>query len=57
VEVARLIAYDCTKSIGAQLVVTEATVELHVANVMARVDLHTRAQIAAWMVERVRPGM
>jgi DNA-binding CsgD family transcriptional regulator len=40
------------RAIAAALVVSERTAAKHVENILAKLDLHTRAQIAAWAVER-----
>ncbi|HEY3059275.1 MAG TPA: LuxR C-terminal-related transcriptional regulator [Chloroflexota bacterium] len=48
-EVASLIAAgNSNREIGRALVVAEATVERHVANIMAKLGCHSRAQVAAW---------
>jgi non-specific serine/threonine protein kinase len=50
-EVAVLIAQGRTnRQIAEQLVITEATAERHVANILNKLDLHTRSQLAVWAV-------
>ena len=46
------------REIAARLVITERTVENHVAHILDRLGLRTRLQIAAWATERGlrRPG-
>ena len=49
-EVARLIAAGSSnRLIADELVIAEATVERHVANIFAKLDVHSRAQVAAWI--------
>jgi non-specific serine/threonine protein kinase len=57
-EVAELIlAGHTNRAIGAELFISERTVERHVANILNKLGLASRAQIAAWVVERrVRAG-
>lgn len=51
-EVAALIARgQSNRAIGEQLVITERTAERHVANILTKLGFHSRAQIAAWVVE------
>jgi DNA-binding NarL/FixJ family response regulator len=51
-EVARLIAQgQSNREIAATLFVGEATVATHVSNILGKLDLTSRAQIAAWAVE------
>ncbi len=40
------------RDIGDQLVVSERTVEKHVENILAKLAFSSRAQIAAWAVEK-----
>jgi predicted ATPase/DNA-binding CsgD family transcriptional regulator len=50
-EIAGLVALGrSNKDIAAGLVISPATVARHVANIMGKLDVHTRAQIAAWVV-------
>ena len=52
-EVARLAARGLTnREIAKALVVAEGTARVHVEHVLAKLDLHSRAQLAAWGVER-----
>lgn len=52
-EVARLVAQGkSNRAIADDLVIAERTAERHVANIMAKLGVNTRAQIAAWAVER-----
>ena len=47
---------DCTnKEIAERLVLSERTIDNHVQNIMNKLDLHHRAQIAAWVAERNSP--
>ena len=52
-EVAALVAQGrSNREIGDQLVVSERTVEKHVENILAKLAFTSRAQIAAWAVEK-----
>jgi len=52
-DVARLVADGLTnKQIGAQLLISERTVESHVRNIMNKLGFNSRAQIASWMAHR-----
>jgi DNA-binding NarL/FixJ family response regulator len=52
-EVAARIAHgQSNREIGDQLVVSERTVEKHVENILAKLAFSSRAQIAAWAVEK-----
>jgi DNA-binding CsgD family transcriptional regulator/tetratricopeptide (TPR) repeat protein len=52
-EVAALIAQGkSTREIAETLVVSERTVESHVANIMFKLDMHSRSQIAVWAAEK-----
>jgi predicted ATPase/DNA-binding CsgD family transcriptional regulator len=49
-EVARLVAGGSTnRAIAATLVISERTAEHHVANILAKLNFSSRAQIAAWV--------
>ena len=39
------------RAIAQELVMTEATVERHIGNVFAKLELASRAQLAVWVVE------
>jgi len=55
VEVAQLIAEGLSnKRIGAQLFISEATVATHVRNIMNKLGINSRAQIAGWMASGER---
>jgi DNA-binding NarL/FixJ family response regulator len=50
VEVARLVAEGLSnKQIGARLFISDRTVATHVSNIMNKLGLNSRAQIAVWM--------
>jgi DNA-binding NarL/FixJ family response regulator len=52
IEVAQLITQGRTnRVIASELVLSERTVENHIANIMAKLSFNTRSQIAAWVVE------
>jgi non-specific serine/threonine protein kinase len=52
-EVAMLVARGCfNRQIADQLVVSERTVDTHVSHILRKLHLVSRAQIAAWVVER-----
>ena len=56
-EIAALVAEGRTnKAIAEELVISPATVARHVANIMGKLGFRTRAQIAAWITERVLTG-
>lgn len=49
--VVRLVAQGLTnRQIAQQLVIAEGTAERHVGNILAKLDMSTRTQIAAWAV-------
>jgi non-specific serine/threonine protein kinase len=51
-EVAALIARGCTnREIAESLVITEGTVERHVANIFRKLNCHSRAQVASWATQ------
>jgi predicted ATPase/DNA-binding CsgD family transcriptional regulator/Tfp pilus assembly protein PilF len=51
--VARLIAQGYTNhQIAAELIITDGTTSNYVQRIMSRLGFHTRAQVAAWVVER-----
>jgi DNA-binding CsgD family transcriptional regulator/tetratricopeptide (TPR) repeat protein len=52
-EVAALIARGLTdRQVAETLVITEGTVGVHLTNIFTKLDLHSRAQLAVWAVER-----
>jgi DNA-binding CsgD family transcriptional regulator len=52
-EVAALIGDGFSnRQIAEKLFITERTAERHVSNILLKLDFHTRAEIAAWIVER-----
>jgi DNA-binding CsgD family transcriptional regulator len=52
-EVAALVARDLTnRQIAKELVLSERTVENHVANILKKLGLHSREQVAASMTQR-----
>ena len=59
-QVAALIALGrSNREIGAQLVIATSTAERHVANILAKLEMRSRAQIAAWAAvqpDLVRPN-
>jgi DNA-binding NarL/FixJ family response regulator len=53
-EVAVLIARGLTnRQIADALVISERTVDTHVQNILNKLELATRTQVAAWLIERV----
>jgi DNA-binding CsgD family transcriptional regulator len=56
-QVAALVARGMTnREIADQLVIAEHTAERHVENILAKLSLRSRVQIAAWAVEHALPG-
>jgi DNA-binding NarL/FixJ family response regulator len=52
-EVVALIARGCSnRDIATELLIAEATAVRHVANILAKLGLRSRAQVAVWAVER-----
>ncbi|MBV9169211.1 MAG: helix-turn-helix transcriptional regulator, partial [Chloroflexi bacterium] len=52
-EVATLIAQGFSNAdIASALVIGRRTVDTHVNHILSKLGVHTRAQIAAWAVER-----
>ena len=51
-DVAVLIRDMTNKEIAERLFLSERTIDNHVQNIMNKLDLHHRAQIAAWVTER-----
>ncbi len=52
-EIVRLVAQGKTnRAIADELVIAERTADRHVANIMSKLNFHSRAQIAAWAVEK-----
>jgi len=56
-DVAVLIRDSTNKEIAERLVLSERTIDNHVANIMNKLNLHHRAQIASWVTERNRPSL
>jgi DNA-binding NarL/FixJ family response regulator len=55
VEVAHLVAEGLSnKQIGARLYISEGTVATHVRNIMNKLGVNSRAQIASWMASSAR---
>jgi pimeloyl-ACP methyl ester carboxylesterase/DNA-binding CsgD family transcriptional regulator len=57
-EVATLVALGLSnRQIAEELVIAGSTAERHIANILNKLDFHSRAQIAAWTVEQgLLPG-
>jgi DNA-binding NarL/FixJ family response regulator len=56
-EVVRLVARGLTnREIAATLVVSARTADAHVQNILNKLGFNTRAQVAAWAVERRLTG-
>ena len=52
-EVAALVARGCSnRQIAHELVVSERTVDTHVSHILRKLELISRSQIAAWVVQR-----
>ena len=56
-DVAVLIRDSTNKEIAERLVLSERTIDNHVQNIMNKLNLHHRAQIASWVTERNRPPL
>jgi len=41
-----------SRRIAAELVIAEGTVRVHVEHILSKLDLHSRAQLASWTVQR-----
>ena len=55
-EIARFVADGLTnREIAERLTVSVRTVDSHVEQIRSKLEFHTRAQIAAWVVERYGP--
>ena len=51
-EVAGLVGQGLsTRQIAARLVITEGTAKVHVAHILNKLELHSRAQLAVWVVQ------
>jgi predicted ATPase/DNA-binding CsgD family transcriptional regulator len=51
--VARLIAFGRTnRQIASELIIAEGTADRHVSNILSKLGLGSRAQVAVWLVER-----
>ena len=52
-QVACLVTRGCSnRQIALELVVSERTVDTHVSHILRKLELSSRSQIAAWVVER-----
>jgi non-specific serine/threonine protein kinase len=52
-EVAALVAEGCSnKEIADRLVITPGTARVHVAHILDKLGLRSRAQVAAWVASR-----
>jgi DNA-binding CsgD family transcriptional regulator len=55
-EVVSLIVRGCTnRQIAEELVIAEGTAVRHVANILNKLTLHSRAQVAVWAVQQAQP--
>ena len=45
------------RAIAEALGISEKTAERHVANILAKLGVHSRTQIATWAVEKGAPSM
>jgi non-specific serine/threonine protein kinase len=56
-EVATLIARGrSNREIGKELVIAVSTAERHVANILGKLNLTSRAQVVAWVMRQGTPG-
>ena len=56
-EVGNLIVQGYTnREIADALVIAEGTAVRQVANILSKLNLHSRAQVAVWAVQRTRPS-
>jgi non-specific serine/threonine protein kinase len=56
-EVAALVARGKTnRQIAAELVIAVGTAQRHVANILTKLDVGSRTQVATWVVEHDRVG-
>ncbi|WP_155356274.1 ATP-binding protein [Acrocarpospora macrocephala] len=57
-EIAELIARGLSnRAIADELVISQATVARHVANILAKLGFASRTQVATWVVEHARPDV
>jgi DNA-binding NarL/FixJ family response regulator len=55
-EVVNLIVRGCTnREIAEELVIAEGTAVRHVANILSKLNLRSRAQVAVWALQRAQP--
>jgi DNA-binding NarL/FixJ family response regulator len=56
-EVVKLIVRGCTnREIAEELVIAEGTAVRHVANILNKLNLHSRAQVAVWALQQAQPN-
>jgi DNA-binding CsgD family transcriptional regulator len=56
-EVAELVAAGLSnRQIAERLVISERTAEAHLEHIRAKLECRSRAQVAAWFAETIRPG-
>jgi len=53
--VALIVRGRSNREIAEELVIAEGTAVRHVANILNKLDLHSRAQVAVWAMEQARP--
>jgi DNA-binding NarL/FixJ family response regulator len=56
-EVARLVARGLSnREIAGALVLTDRTVESHLTHIFGKLELRSRSQLTAWVLEHISPG-